>query len=65
LKTLADARGHILKLPKARQGRQAWMAASEALLMAAEKRGPVMHANVGIHQAVHGPKPIPEPNPSK
>ncbi len=65
LETLADARRHILKLPKTHHGQQAWQAAIEALLMAAEKRGPVMHANVGVHQAVHGLKPIPEYDSSK
>jgi hypothetical protein len=42
-----------------------WQAAIEALLMAAEDRGPLMHAHVGMMLALHGAKPIPEYNSSK
>jgi hypothetical protein len=31
-----------------------------ALIMAAEDRGPLMHAHVGMMRALHGAKPIPE-----
>lgn len=33
--------------------------------MAAEDRGPLMHAHVGMMLALHGAKPIPEARPSK
>jgi hypothetical protein len=34
------------------------------MVMAAERRGPVMDANVGIARVVYGPRKIPEPQPS-
>jgi hypothetical protein len=34
-------------------------------MMAAEDRGPLMHAHVGMMLALHGAKPIPEYNPAK
>ena len=43
LTTLKDAAAHIMKLPKAKQQSPEWQAATEALLMAAEDRGPLMH----------------------
>jgi hypothetical protein len=46
LVTLQDAAGYILKLPKAEQNLGEWQAATEALIMAAEGRGPLMHARV-------------------
>jgi hypothetical protein len=53
-----------MKLSKAKQQSPEWQAAAEALLMAAEDRGPLMHAHVGM-LALHGAKTIPEYNPSK
>jgi hypothetical protein len=41
---------------KARNGQ----AAGEAIIMAAENRGPLMHAHIGMMLALHGAKPIPE-----
>jgi hypothetical protein len=34
-------------------------------MMAAEGRGPMMHANAGIGRVVNGPPKIPESRPSK
>jgi hypothetical protein len=62
--TLKDA-AYIMKLPKAEQYLPEWQAATEALLMAAEDRGPLMHARVGMMLALHGAKPIPEYDSSK
>jgi hypothetical protein len=45
--------------------RAKWQAAIEALLMAAEDRGPLMHAHIGMMLALHGAKPIPEYDSSK
>ena len=45
--------------------RPEWQAATEALIMAAEDRGPVMHAYVGMLLALRGAKPIPEYDRSK
>jgi hypothetical protein len=63
--TLRDAADYIMKLPKADQNLDAWQTAVEALIMAAEDRGPLMHAHVGMMLALHGAKPIPEYDSSK
>jgi hypothetical protein len=65
LVTLKDAAAYIMKLPKSKQQSPEWQAATEALLMAAEDRGPLMHAHVGMMLALHGAKPIPEYDSSK
>jgi hypothetical protein len=51
--TLKDAAAYIMKLPKAEQHLEEWQAATEALLMAAEDRGPLMHARVGMLRALN------------
>jgi hypothetical protein len=48
LLTLQQAADYILKLPKADQKLPAWQTATEALIMAAEGRGPLLHARVGV-----------------
>jgi hypothetical protein len=56
LVTLQDAANYILKLPKAEQKLEAWQTATEALIMAAEGRGPLMHARIGLRgQLRHDP----------
>jgi len=65
LVTLRDAGAYIAALPKTKQQSPEWQAATKALIMAAEDRGPLMHAHVGMMLALHGAKPIPEHNPSK
>ena len=40
-----------MKLPKAEQNLEEWQTATEALLMAAEDRGPLMHARIGMLRA--------------
>jgi hypothetical protein len=53
--TLQDAADHILKLPKATQQLPHWQAGTEALILAAEGRGPLLHARVGMLRAMnHG-----------
>jgi len=52
--TLRDAADYIVKLPKAEQNLEAWQTAVEALLMAAEDRGPLMHAT---HRHVESAEP--------
>ena len=55
LVTLKDAAACIMALPKPEQETPAWQAAGEALLMAAEDRGPLMHASIGMLRALnHG-----------
>jgi hypothetical protein len=63
--TLEDAGAYITELPKADQQLDEWQTAIEALMMAAEDRGPLMHAHVGMMLALHGAKPIPEYDSSK
>ena len=63
--TLDQARRYLLALPEARHRDADVSAAIEAVLMAAEGRGPVMHANAGIGRIVNGPPKIPEARPSK
>jgi len=51
--TLKDAADYIMKLSKAEQHLEEWQAATEALLMAAEDRGPLMHARIGVLRALN------------
>jgi hypothetical protein len=51
--TLKQAGDYIMKLPKAEQNLQEWQAATEALIMAAEDRGPLLHARVGMLRALN------------
>jgi hypothetical protein len=53
LVTLQDAADFILKLPKAEQNLEEWQAATEGLIMAAETRGPSMHARIGVLRALN------------
>ena len=57
--TLRDAAEYITRLPKAKQAEPQWQAAAEALLMAAEGRGPILHARVGMLRALNHGKPDP------
>jgi hypothetical protein len=41
------------RLPKAEHESPQWQAATEALIMAAEGRGPLMHARIGVMRALH------------
>jgi hypothetical protein len=50
---LQDAADYILKLPKAEQKLAEWQTATEALIMAAEGRGPLMHARIGVLRALN------------
>jgi hypothetical protein len=57
--TLRDAADQILQLPKATQQLPHWHAALEALIMAAEGHGPLLHARVGMLRAMsHGTQRI-------
>ena len=42
-----------MKLPKAEQDLPEWQTATEALIMAAEGRGPLLHARVGMLRALN------------
>lgn len=65
LKTLSDARAYLLKLPKARHGDGAVQTAIECVMMAAEGRGPMMHAEAALHQMLHGRPVQPPPDPAR
>lgn len=62
LVTLRDAGTLIQKLPKSQAGLPAWRTATEALMLAAEDRGPLMHAEVGLRKALHPREPVYESN---
>ena len=53
LVTLRDAADYIMKLPKAEQNLEARQRAVEALIMAAEDRGSLMHARIGVLRALN------------
>lgn len=63
--TLEQAARHIQKLPKAEQESAAWQAATEALILAAEDRGPMMHARIGMLRAINAGRPAPVPERRK
>lgn len=46
--TLKQAAEYIIALPKKEHDALEWLAAMEALLRAAEDRGPLMHAHIGV-----------------
>jgi len=55
IKTLADARDYLLNLPEERHADEIVQAAIEAVIMAADGRGPILHATAGIGTVVNGP----------
>jgi hypothetical protein len=48
-----DAGNYITGLSKAEQQLDEWQTAIEALIMAAENRGPLMHARIGMLRALN------------
>jgi hypothetical protein len=52
LVTLKEA-AYIMKLSKTAQSHKEWQDAIEALIMAAERRGPLMHARIGMLRALN------------
>lgn len=59
LMTLREAGDYIARLPAATQRRPEWQAATEALLLVAERNGPAMLARIGIMRAFNAGKPAP------
>jgi hypothetical protein len=57
LVTLKDAADHIRKLPKKDQQAPHWQLAIETLIMAAENRGPVLHAEIAMRRALNHGRP--------
>jgi len=62
LMTLRDAGKLIQQLPKDEALSPAWQIAIEALLLAAEDRGPLMHAEVGLRKALHPSERVHDPS---
>ena len=57
--TLSDARAYVVKLPTEWQNDPLVQAGIEAILMAAEGRGPMLLAQSDVAHIVHGPiKPL-------
>ena len=56
--TLSDARAYILDLPESDQQAEEWQAAVEALIMAADGNGPLLHARVGLLRALNRHQPV-------
>lgn len=65
LATLRDAGLYIPGLPKAVHDRPEWQAAAEALLLVAERGGPVMFAAIGTRRALNAGRPAPEAVPRR
>lgn len=59
LRTLQDAADYMMQLSKADQDLQHWKDAGEAVIMAAEGRGPLMQARIGMMRALNFGKPKP------
>jgi hypothetical protein len=51
--TLKQAADYIKRLPRSEHETPHWQAATEALIMAAEGRGPMMHAEIGMLRAIN------------
>jgi hypothetical protein len=60
MRTLRDAANYIMKLPKAEQQKRHCQTAAEMVMMAAEDRGPMMHAHIGMLHALNHGKPAPD-----
>ena len=57
LVTLLDAGNYIATLPAKIQRRPEWQAATQALLLVAERGGPTMLARIGMMRALNGEAP--------
>ena len=53
LLTLRDAARYVMAMPAKDRQSTEWQAAIEALLMAAEDRGPIMHARIGVMRGLN------------
>lgn len=57
LRTLREAASYIQALPKPEQHSPRWQAAVQCLIMAAEDRGPSLHARIAMLRALNGAEP--------
>jgi hypothetical protein len=62
LVTLKDAADYIMKLPKAEQQLAEWQTAGRILIGVAEGRDLMMHAHIGVLQALHRDVPVLQPS---
>jgi hypothetical protein len=53
LVTLEDAANYMINPTKAERELPEWQAGGEAVIMAAECRGPLMHARIGVLRALN------------
>ncbi len=60
LVTLRGAGAYIAALPPAEHESAHWQTAIEVLIMAAEGRGPLLHARIGMIRALNHGRPAPE-----
>ncbi|EJN10456.1 hypothetical protein PMI42_06232 [Bradyrhizobium sp. YR681] len=65
LLTLLDAGEYIAALPKTTQQRPEWQAATEAILLVAERGGDTMLARIGMLRALNAGKPSADPAPRR
>ena len=65
LRTLRDAAIYIMNLPASERRKPHWQTAALVLLMAAEDRGPLMHAQIGMLRALNHGKPDPKIAPPR
>jgi hypothetical protein len=63
LRTLRQAADHIQGLPADEQQLAHWHVAIEVLIAAAEDRGPLMHARIGMLRAINHGRPQPAAAP--
>jgi hypothetical protein len=52
LPTLQDAADYMMALPESEQQSEHWRIAGEVVIMAAEDRGPLMFARIGMLRAI-------------
>jgi hypothetical protein len=65
IRTLREAGNYIMALPGSARQSSEWQAAAEAVLMAAEGRGPLEHARIGMLRALNAGKPDPKLSPRR
>jgi hypothetical protein len=65
MRTLKDAADYIRKLSQHDQQSAHWELAIETLIMAAEKRGPILHAQIAMNRALAHGLPRPEKTPRR
>ncbi len=65
IRTHGDAAIYIMNLPASDKRKPHWKAAAQALLMAAEDRGTLMLAQIGMLRALNHGKPDPKIAPPR